>query len=73
MKSTDFSKGMRVRYYPHHVDKGDVDHEDVQRGAVSSINDKWVFVKYDCAAGIMLTGDEPYTAAATDPEQLEVI
>jgi hypothetical protein len=73
MKTSDFKKGMRVRYYPHHVAYGDSDHRDVQWGAVSSTNDRFVFVKYDCAACTMITGDEPYTAAATDPNQLEVV
>lgn len=65
----DFSKGDSVRYVPRHAN-GDLNHKDCQNGVVSSVNDSWVFVKYDNAMCIMVTGDEPYTAAATDPNDL---
>ena len=68
-KTIDFKKGDAVRYIPHHA-KRDPKHKDCQNGIVSSTNDKWVFVKYDNAMCIMVTGDEPYTAAATSPEDL---
>ncbi|MDD5547113.1 MAG: hypothetical protein PHO67_08185 [Candidatus Omnitrophica bacterium] len=68
-KLSEFSHGMRVLYVPHHAN-GDVTHPDCQRGVVSSVGSKFVFVKYDCAAGMMMTGDEPFTAQATDPEDL---
>ena len=67
--TADFSKGERVRYLPLHAD-GDIRHEDCQNGVVSSTNDRWVFVKYDNLDCVMVTGDEPYTAQATDPNQL---
>jgi len=65
----DFSKGDKVRYVPRHA-SGDVNHEDCQNGVVSSTNDEWVFVKYDNLDCVMITGDEPYTAQATDPSDL---
>jgi hypothetical protein len=68
-----FKKGMRVRYRPNHVDKDDDSHPDIQKGCVSSINDRWVFVKYDNLSCKMFTGDEPFTAAATCPQDLEII
>lgn len=71
MTINDFKKGMRVRYIPHHA-HGDSTHEDCENGVVSSVNDEWVFVKYDNAICIMTDGDEPYTAKATRPEDLIV-
>ena len=62
-------KGMRVRYIPRHAN-GDRHHKDCQNGVISSKNDEVVFVKYDNLSGIMLTGDEPYTAQATNPDDL---
>ncbi len=61
----DFQHGDRVRYMPNHV-KNDVHHPDCEDGVVSSTNEHWVFVKYDNAVMKMVTGDEPYTAKATD-------
>ena len=72
MNTSDFKKGMLVRYFPNHVERGDYQHLDVQNGCVSSINDNWVFVKYDNLMCTMVTGDEPYTAAATSPDDLEI-
>jgi len=72
-ETAKFKKGMRVRYFPHHIDRSDWKHKDVQDGCVSSTNDKWVFVKYDNLDCRMITGDEPYTAQATDPNDLEMI
>lgn len=69
MTPSDFKKGQQVTYVPHHAN-GDTDHEDCQRGVVSSTNDSWVFVKYNNLDCVMITGDEPYTAAATDPNDL---
>ncbi len=65
----DFQHGDRVLYVPNHVN-GDVTHPDCQKGIVSSTNEHFVFVKYDCPACIMVTGDEPYTAQATKRENL---
>ncbi len=69
MTPDDFKKGERVRYVPAHA-FGDVNHKDCQDGVVSSTNSRYVFVKYDNATCVMVTGDEPYTAQATDPADL---
>ena len=67
-----FKHGMRVLYVPNHAD-GNVDHQDCERGVVSSVNEDFVFVKYDCLACTMITGDEPYTSQATQPEYLRLL
>ena len=69
MPTDNFIKGNRVRYIPYHA-MGNSDHKDCEDGVVSSTNDKFVFVKYDNAVMDMVTGDEPYTAQATYPEDL---
>ncbi len=69
MRVEDFKKGMRVKYAPNHAE-GDVHHKDCRDGVVSSTNDTWVFVKYDNLCCRMVTGDEPYTAQATSPDNL---
>jgi len=69
MELEDFKHGMKVRYIPTHAE-GDEKHRDCEDGIVSYVNDYCVFVKYDNAACKMVTGDEPYTANATRPEDL---
>ena len=69
MKTSDFKKGMKVRYVPKHA-HGDTKHKHCENGVVSSVNDRWVFIKYDNLMCTMTTGEEPYTAAATDPNDL---
>lgn len=69
MNLDNFKKGMKVIYVPNHA-LGDINHVDNQFGVVSSINNKFIFVKYDCLACTMITGDEPYTAQATCVENL---
>ena len=69
MDITSFKKGQHVLYVPHHA-HGNETHPDCQKGVVSSTNDTNVFVKYDNLMCIMVTGDEPYTAQATRPEDL---
>lgn len=59
MKLTDFKKGDRVIYTPTH-----------EHGVVISVTDKYVFVKYDTVDYEMATGDEPFAAKATSPEDL---
>lgn len=66
-----FQKGQRVIYVPSHA-KNDLTHPGCQKGIVSSVNDKYIFVKYDNLMCIMVTGDEPYTAQATMPEDLRL-
>jgi len=69
MQLSDFKKGQRVKYIPTHA-FGNSKHPDCENGVVSSVNNKYVFVKYDNAVMIMKTGDEDYTAQATSPENL---
>ena len=69
MKVSDFKKGDRVTYVPLHA-YGDQSHPDCENGVVSSVSENCVFVKYDNLVCIMKTGDEPYTAKATDPRDL---
>jgi hypothetical protein len=45
-KLEDFSEKQRVAYIPNHADN-DINHEDVEYGYVSSVNDHYVFVKFD--------------------------
>ena len=65
----EFKHGDRVKYIPNHAN-GDASHPDCQYGVVSSTNESFVFVKYDCLACSMFTGDEPYTSQATKRENL---
>jgi len=65
----DFKHGDKVRYIPNHAN-GDAQHPDCQNGVVSSVNNNWIFVKYDCLACTMFTGDEPFTAQATKREDI---
>lgn len=65
----DYKHGDKVRYIPNHAN-GDATNPDCQNGIVSSVNEKFVFVKYDNLMCIMTTGDEPYTAQATKRENL---
>ena len=58
-----FRKGDRVRYLPPQSTIPEF-------GAVSSVTENYVFVKYDTTITKMLTGEEPYTAKATHPEDL---
>lgn len=67
--ASEFAKGQRVLYVPAHAN-GDPNHKDCEKGVVSSTNEQWVFVKYDNLMCIMVTGDEPYTAQATSPDDL---
>ncbi|MBA7563363.1 hypothetical protein ES708_05018 [subsurface metagenome] len=68
MQTADFKKGDRVKYIPPYA-CGDPNHEDCDIGVVSSINDFYVFVKYDNATTNMLT-DEPFTFVPTRAENL---
>lgn len=69
MKPNKFKRGDRVRYIPTHAEN-DPKHKDCESGVVSSVNSKFVFVKYDNLMCIMTIGDEPYTAQAADFEDL---
>ena len=65
-------KGDKVKYIPHHA-KGDPCHKDCEYGVVSSVSENTVFVKYNNGVCIMTTGDEPYTAQATNSINLILI
>lgn len=67
-----FPKGTHVRYIPG-IAEGDPEHPSCQDGVVSSTNDKYVFVKYHTKLIRFKTGDEPYTAQATKPEDLIIL
>ena len=41
----DFTVGQHVRYVPYHA-HGDTSHPDCENGVVSSISDKYVFVRF---------------------------
>ncbi len=69
MRLSEFKKGDKVKYIPTHAGN-DPGHKDCECGVVSSVNEKFVFVKYNNDMCIMTTGDEPYTAQATSPEDL---
>ena len=69
MELFDFIKGDLVTYIPTHAD-GNKDHPDCENGVVSSVGNIFVFVKFDNAFMKMVTGNEPYTAQATRPEDL---
>ena len=69
MTTKDFKKGDHVLYLPLRA-KGNPDHRDCESGVVSFTNESFVFVKYDNAVMKMKTGDEPYTAQATEADML---
>ena len=66
-----FKKGVRVIYVPTHVN-GDINHKDCECGVVSSVNDRFVFVKFDpkCLRVRYITGDEDITAQSCRPDDL---
>jgi hypothetical protein len=60
----------RVIYIPGHA-YGDRNHPDCERGAVSSHNDKNIFVKFD--KQVQLLGWDQTTSQACTPADLQVI
>ena len=72
MKEIKVKKGLKVCYVPTHA-KGDVLHEDVEHGVVSSVKDGTVFVKYDLPGMKVETGNEDITAKATPIENLRTL
>ena len=63
-----FSKGMRVAYIPLRA-HGDLNHDDVEAGTISSINDKGtVFVKFD--KQLLKFGWEGTTSQGCDADSL---
>jgi len=69
MTITDFinKEKRRVAYVPTHA-FGDMKHPDVQYGVISSINQKFVFVKFDKQVNSL--GWEGTTSQACLPESL---
>lgn len=57
----------RVIYIPHHAN-GNRSHKDVEAGAISSIGQKYIFVKFD--KQVKNLGWEGSTAQACDPSQI---
>lgn len=47
MTTVEFPVGMRVLYIPNHA-HSDVNHHEVEVGEVTSVNQRYVFVKFDC-------------------------
>lgn len=45
MKLEAFEEGMTVKYVPYHA-HGDTAHADCEIGVVTSVSDKYVFVRY---------------------------
>ena len=59
---TIFTKGQRVLYVPYHA-HGNQEHEDCERGIVTSTNSEFVFVRYTGRSG----------SQATQPDQLVIL
>lgn len=62
-----FQPNDRVIFIPHHAD-GNFSHPDVVSGQVSSIGNKFVFVKFD--KQVAMLGWDGTTSQACDPLQL---
>lgn len=50
MTALDFKEHAPVIYVPNHA-RGDVNHPDVERGVVTSVNDTYVFVNFPPGSG----------------------
>lgn len=46
MSMDDYEEGDKVIYIPNHAGDRDINHPDCERGVVTSLNDKFVFVRY---------------------------
>lgn len=68
-KLEEIHRRQRVAYVPTHAD-GDLNHPDVERGAVSSTNHKYVFVKFD--KHVAKFGWDGATSQACDPSDLVI-
>jgi hypothetical protein len=67
MNLADIAPRMRVAYVPTHA-HGDINHQDVERGTVSSTNDKYAFVKFD--KQLSKFGWDGTTSQSCKPEDL---
>ena len=74
-KLGDFKKGMRVKYVPSYMRENPDCSSPPYRpcGVVKAVSEHFVFVIYDNLEMKMTTGDEPYTAASTKPEDLDIL
>lgn len=63
----DFKTGDRVLYVPNHAN-GNTWHEDCRAGMVSSVNDRFVFVRFD--ENVNRLGWDGATSQACDPTNL---
>lgn len=70
MKLTDAKPLMRVAYIPGHA-FGDINHPDVERGAISSANDKYIFVRFDKT--VKKLGWDGTTSQSCQPDDLTLI
>jgi hypothetical protein len=53
----DFTVGQHVRYVPYHA-HGDASHADCENGVVSSISEKYVFVRFRGETGQRCNPDQ---------------
>jgi hypothetical protein len=63
MTTADFKEGKNVVYIPPHA-QGDINHKDCEIGVVSSVNEKFVYVKY------VRNSILQQTSQATNPKDL---
>lgn len=68
-KLEDIRERQRVAYVPTHAN-GDLRHPDVERGAVSTKNNVYVFVKFD--KQVAKFGWEGTTSQSCDPRDLVI-
>lgn len=71
MKSSDFHRADRVAYIPGEAykdGKPDMQHPNIERGSVSSTNDKYVFVKFD--KQVSKLGWDGTTSQSCSPDDL---
>lgn len=66
-KVATFKPRDRVIYVPHHAN-GNRNHPDCEHGRVSSVNDKYVFVRFD--EQVRVLGWDQATGKACDPADL---
>ena len=62
--------GTRVRYIPHHA-HGDAGHPSCEDGAISTIGEEYVFVRFD--RQVVKKGGEASNAEACEAENLKVL
>jgi hypothetical protein len=67
MELHDIKPTMRVAYVPLHA-HGDIAHPDVERGTVSSVNQRFAFVKFD--KYVSKFGWDGATSQSCDPDDL---